>query len=124
MAELPKKILVGGGEIPAENPPKVKGGQRPEDRPETVKGEASHDGLKKHMVQHGFKLPGGGGAPTVQDGGWNNDMRGGADSNAEVTTETSFAIGTKVRPKSPGNIYWSGDPQEAFVNKISGKVDK
>lgn len=115
MAE--SKFYVGGKEIPAENPPRVKGGTREEDKKEASVGESSHDGLKKFMVQHGFKLGGGGGAPTVQDGGWNNGMGGGADTNAEVTTETSFAIGTKVRPKSPGNIYWSGDPQKTFINK-------
>lgn len=110
------KFIIGGKEIPAENPPKVRGGTREEDKKEATKGEASHEGLNKFMVAHNFKL-GGSGAPTVADGGWNNGMGGGPDTNAEVTTETSFAIGTKVRPKSPGNIYWSGDPQKTFINK-------
>ena len=112
------KVLIGGNKIKAEDPPKVKGGQQT-DYVESTKGEASPAGMDRYMTPPAgtFKLSGGGGAPTVADGGWNNGMGGGADTNAEVTTETSFAIGTKVRPKSPGNIYWSGDPVKSFINK-------
>lgn len=99
--------MYGGNKIPSQSPPKVAGGQMT-DNGESSKG-GGHAPLYKHMAQHGFTVGGSSGPITVADGGWNNGMGGGSDTNATPLTNTDMTIGSRKRPPKPKNMYCSGD---------------
>ena len=105
---MPGPKIYGGKKVEGQDARHLPNAGQQTDKAESSKG-GSHAGLHKHMAQHGFSVNSKPGAPTVANGGWNNGMSGGSDSNATVTGPTNLGVGSKLRPAKPSNVYTSGD---------------
>jgi hypothetical protein len=106
---MAKPQMMGGNKV--DSPKKVENDKRGTNM------NKADAGLRKFMPGHGFHVGSSPGAPTVQDGGWNNGENGGPGSNAEVTGPTDMRLGSRMRPTKGSNIYCSADYMYEDIRK-------